>query len=167
MMTAYVMIDMKGERPRRRGEAVLMRADIEATVTWVKRCRGGRKKQARVWSLMRIMGALEARAGWCSQGRYVRGVDIRLADGLTRWQERKILEKLNAECPGIGWQVQELGTGSSSVFVCITRGYAFVGVTASTRRTYEANWRMLVSYWSYIGKGCWLRKYMEEIELVG
>ena len=39
------------------------------------------------------------------------GVDNRLADGLTRWQEGQILEKLNAECPGIAWQVQELGTG--------------------------------------------------------
>ena len=37
VMTAYVMIDMKGERPRRIGEAVLMRADNEAAVTWVKR----------------------------------------------------------------------------------------------------------------------------------
>ena len=41
LMTAYVMIDMEGERPRRRGEAVLIRADNEAAVTWVRRCRGG------------------------------------------------------------------------------------------------------------------------------
>ena len=57
VMTAYVMIDMKGEIPRRRGEAVLMRADNEAAVTWVRRYRGGGKKQARAGALMRIMGA--------------------------------------------------------------------------------------------------------------
>ena len=72
-MTAYVMIDMKGERPRRRGEAVLVRADNEAAVTWVRRCRGGGKKQARVGALMRIMGALETKGGWCFQARHVRG----------------------------------------------------------------------------------------------
>ena len=38
VMTAYVMIVMRGERPRRRGEAVLMRADNEAAVTWVRWC---------------------------------------------------------------------------------------------------------------------------------
>ena len=104
------MIDMKGERPRRREGAVLMRANNEAAVTWA-RCRGGGKMQARVGALMRIMGALEAKGGWWFQAMYARGVDNRLADGLPRWQEGQLLYKLNAECPGIAWQVQELGTG--------------------------------------------------------
>ena len=111
VMTAYVMIDMKGEIPRRRGEAVLMRADNEAAVTWVRRYRGGGKKQARAGALMRIMGALEAREWWCFQARHVRGVENRLADGLARWKEGQILQKRNAECPAIAWQVQDLGTG--------------------------------------------------------
>ena len=111
VMAAYVTIDMKGERPRRRGKAVLMRAVNEAAVTWVRRCRGGGEKQARVRALMRIMGALETRGGCCFQVRHVRGVDNRLADGLTMGQEGQIIEKLNAECPGIAWQVQELETG--------------------------------------------------------
>jgi len=113
VVTAFVMVDMRGERPGRKGEAVLMRADNEAAVTWVKRCRGGGKKQARVGALMRMMGALEGRGRWCFQARHVRGVDNRLADGLTRWREEQIPEKLNAECPEIAWQVQELGSGSS------------------------------------------------------
>ena len=61
------------ERPVRKGEAVLVRADNETAVTWGKRCRGGGKKQALVGALMRMMGALEARRGWCSQARHVRG----------------------------------------------------------------------------------------------
>ena len=48
VMTAYVVIDMRREKPCRRGEAVMMRAKNEAAATWVRRCRGGRKKQARV-----------------------------------------------------------------------------------------------------------------------
>ena len=63
VMTAYVMIDMKGERPRRRWKAVLMRADNKAAVIWLGRCRGGGKKQAREGALMRIMGALGAKEG--------------------------------------------------------------------------------------------------------
>ena len=86
VMTAYVMIDIRGERPARRGEAVLMRADNEAAVAWVKRCQGRGKKQVRVGALMRMMVALEARGEWCFQARHVQGIDNRLADGLTRWK---------------------------------------------------------------------------------
>ena len=85
-----------------------MRADTEAVVTWVRRCRRGVKKQARVGAFMRIMGALEARGRWCLQARHMRGVDNRLVDGLTRWQAGQA--NLNAECPGIASQVQELRT---------------------------------------------------------
>ena len=45
LMTGYVMIDMKGEISRSRGEAVLMRADNEAGVTGVRRCRGEERRK--------------------------------------------------------------------------------------------------------------------------
>ena len=57
--TAFVMIDMRGDRPGRKGEAVLMRVDDEAAVAWVIRYVG--IKQARAEALMRMKGALEAR----------------------------------------------------------------------------------------------------------
>ena len=41
VMKAYVMVDMRRERTVREGEAVLMRANNEAAVTWVKRSEGG------------------------------------------------------------------------------------------------------------------------------
>ena len=63
LMTAHVMIDMKGEGPRRRGEAVLMTAENEAAVTWLRRCRRGGEKQASVGALMTIMGTLEPSGG--------------------------------------------------------------------------------------------------------
>ena len=53
VMTAYVMVDMRKERLVRKGEAVLTRADNEAAVARVERCRVGGKKQARVGALMR------------------------------------------------------------------------------------------------------------------
>ena len=60
---ASVMVTVMGEdRPTRRGEAVLMRANTEVAVAWVKRCRGvcGGGKKARVGPVMTIMGAPEA-----------------------------------------------------------------------------------------------------------
>ena len=41
VMTTYVVVDRTEERPVGRGEAVLMNADNEAAVAWVKRCRVG------------------------------------------------------------------------------------------------------------------------------
>ena len=58
---------------------------------------------------MRIMGALEAKGGWCFHARHERGEDNRLADGLTRWKVEQIPERLNAECPEIARQVHNLG----------------------------------------------------------
>ena len=70
---------------------------------------GGGKKQALVGALMRMMGALEARGGWCSQARHVRGGRDRLADGLTRWKIEQTTERQNVVCPLIAWQVLDLG----------------------------------------------------------
>jgi len=47
VMTAYVMVISRGDRPEREGEAVMMRADNESAVSWVKeevRGRGERIK---------------------------------------------------------------------------------------------------------------------------
>lgn len=41
-MTMFVMKAMRGDRPRRKGEAVYMTAGKERAVAWVKRCRRGR-----------------------------------------------------------------------------------------------------------------------------
>ena len=54
----------------------------------------------------------------------------------------------------------------ADVFGDIARGYAFGRVAASTRRTYEASWRLWVNWRSSVGKGCWLQKVMGEMELV-
>ena len=110
VMTAYVAVDMRGGRSVRRGEAVLIRAETEPAVAWVKRCRGGGKNQVRVGALVRMMGALKAKGGGCFRARHIqRGINNRLADGLTRWVEEQISEKLNAERPEVAWQAQELG----------------------------------------------------------
>ena len=37
VMTAYVMVDMRKEKPVQKGEAVLVRADNEVAVAWVMR----------------------------------------------------------------------------------------------------------------------------------
>lgn len=52
-----------GGRPGRRGETVMMRADNDNAVAWVKMCSVEDRTNARVGALMRMMGALDRRKG--------------------------------------------------------------------------------------------------------
>lgn len=64
LTTVFVVIDRKGDRPSRKGAVVLMSAENESAVTWVRSCCGGwSKKQARGGALMRMIGALETTGG--------------------------------------------------------------------------------------------------------
>ena len=108
VMTAFVMIVIRKDRPGRVGEPVLMRGDSSSAVQWVKNCKGG-KGEVRSGGMMRILGVLEQIGGWCFQAKHVRGVENGLADGITRWKEDEIQSRLTKECPAVPWQVQELG----------------------------------------------------------
>ena len=72
-------------------------------------CKGGGKVEVRAGALMRILGALETKGGWCFQEKPVKGVDNRLADGITRWKGEEIQKNLAKESPQTVCQVQELG----------------------------------------------------------
>ena len=108
VMTAFVMIVIRKDRPGRVGEPVLMTGDSSSTVQWVKNYKGG-KGEVRWGGMMRIFGVLEQIGGWCIQAKHVRGVENGLADGMTRWKEHEIQSRLTKECPAVLWQAQELG----------------------------------------------------------
>ena len=109
VVSAYVLVEMTEDRPGRKGEAVMMRADNTRAVGWVRKCRGGKKDKARVGALMRWLGVLESKGEWCFQAKHVPGVENTLADGLTRWKVEEIPNNLQRESPGTPWQVKELG----------------------------------------------------------
>ena len=119
------MIDIKGNIPCRRGESALMRADNEAAVTWVRRCRGGGKKQSRVGALMRTMGALEAKGGWWFRANNVRDEDniSRRSDQVARGPDSR-----ETECRMSWNRLAGAGGGNGGaayVVGDIARGYAF------------------------------------------
>ena len=99
---------MRGDRPEKKGATVLMRGDNLSAVQWVIDCTQGEREEARTGALMRMLGALETQGGWCFQAKHVRGVDNRLADGITRWKGEEIQKNLTKESPQTVWLVQEL-----------------------------------------------------------
>ena len=92
------------------------------------------------------------------QLRPFRVVDNKLPGGLTisRWKVGQIHQRPSAECPGISWQVQMLGTGEKLILSEILR--------EGTRL--EANWGIWVKWTSFVVKGCGVRKDMGGMELV-
>lgn len=59
----------------------MLRRDHEASVAWLKMCRGGQDPGA----LMRMLGALEVSSVWNFPVAHVSGVLNSLADGISRW----------------------------------------------------------------------------------
>ena len=59
VVTAYLMVAMRGGRPDRERVTMLMRGDDSSAVQWTINCIGGRKEEVRAGALMRILGALE------------------------------------------------------------------------------------------------------------
>ena len=55
VMTAFVMIVVRRDRPGLVGAPVLMRGDSSSAVQWVKKCKGG-KREVRPGEMVRILG---------------------------------------------------------------------------------------------------------------
>ena len=88
VMTAHVMVDMRAERPVRRGEAALMRADNEAPVAWVKRCRGGGEEAGASGGVDENDGSLRSERGVVFSGKACTG-DRQPTGGRTDEVERR------------------------------------------------------------------------------
>ena len=106
-VTAWAFTVQAATPPNYPGASILMRGDNSSGVHWVNRCRGGR--EPRSGAVMRMMGCLEMRSGWCFRAKHVKGVANTLADGISRWDRDSISAKLTAFRPDVNWQEKILG----------------------------------------------------------
>ena len=97
VVTAYVMVVVKEDRPSVAGEPVLMRRDSSSAVTWVNRCGGTRDPRAVF--IMGWLGVLEVNMGWCFESSHIPGSSNVLADGITRWDRADSPQKLTELSP--------------------------------------------------------------------
>ena len=71
VVTAWVMLELEGDRPDAEGDPILMRGDNRACVSWVTRCGGATDKRA--FLLMRMLGRLELAGGWNHTAKHICG----------------------------------------------------------------------------------------------
>ena len=84
-----------------------MLGDNVSAVTWVNVCGGTRDPRAAF--LMRYLGRIEMRAGWCVEAAHFPGVENELADGISRWPGENINSQLSSLYPHVHWQEARLG----------------------------------------------------------
>ena len=83
MSAYYMFVVVHGERPMWNRNYLFVRGDNEAAVHWVRRCqREG--KDPRSGTLMRLIGAIELKAGCHFDSLHVPAVSNDVADGLLR-----------------------------------------------------------------------------------
>ena len=92
VVTAWVMLELVGDRADAKGDPILMHGDNTAAVSWISRCRGARDKRACL--LMRTLGRLEIKGGWNHTAKSIPGVRNTLADGISRWLSVILADKV-------------------------------------------------------------------------
>ena len=105
---AWLLIVKQQRAPAGASDRVLLRGDNEASVAWIKRCRGA--KEPRSGALMRLLGVIEVSSTWHFDAEHVPGVFNSVADGISRWEPDDVFDKLCSVAPNIAWQVVDLGS---------------------------------------------------------
>ena len=108
VLTARVMHELVRDRPESKGDPILMRGDNFAAVTWANRCGGARNKRAVL--MMRMLGRLEIQGGWRYDAKHIPGVQITLADGISRWPRSELADRVRQLTNTDDWSEQSIGT---------------------------------------------------------
>ena len=92
VVTAWVMLELRGGTPDVVGDQIAMRGENVAAITWVNRCGWARDKRACL--LMRMLGRLEIKGGWSHDAKHIQEVQNTLAYGISRWPRTEISERI-------------------------------------------------------------------------
>lgn len=122
VITAYVMVVQKLDHSRVEGAPVVMFGDNVSAVTWVNKCGGTRDPRAAF--LMRYLGRIEMRAGWCFEAAHIPGVANVLADGISRWPRETINSRLSSLYPRVNWQEASLGKSGGTMCSGVLQAYS-------------------------------------------
>lgn len=114
VVTAWVMLELVGDRPDAAGDPILMRGDNMAAVSWV--CRSGGATDKRACLLMRMLGRLELAGGWNHTAKHIPGAQNVLADGISRWPRQILADKVRELTHSSEWYEQPIGRRGSGIF---------------------------------------------------
>ena len=108
VMTAYVTKVILHDRPDTQGDPVLLRGDNVAAVSWINQCGGSHNRRGSL--AMRLLSRLKITSGWSHDAKYIPGVQNVVADGILRWPNTEIAQKLQTRVQG-QWRERKIGDG--------------------------------------------------------
>ena len=115
VVTAWVMLELVGDRPDAAGDPILVRGGNMAAVSWV--CRRGVVTDKRVCLLMNMLGRrLKLAGGWNHTKEHIPGVQNTLADGISPWSRVILADKVRELTQISDWHEQSIGQQGSGVF---------------------------------------------------
>lgn len=107
VLTTLVMCDVAGDSPLQDGDVACMQGDSTSAVSWANKC--GKTKDPGAAALMRVLGMLELRSGWCLSAHRRAGCDHIVAGGIFRLPLTLTPSRTNATLPSPEWQEVQLG----------------------------------------------------------
>ena len=127
VVTAWVMLELVGERADAKGDPFMMRGNNTAAVPWASRCGGARDK--RTCLLMRMLGRLELKGGWNHSSKYLPGVRNTLSDGISRWPRVVLADKVRELTNPDDWSEQDIETRGKGIFDIVPQTILSVSMT--------------------------------------
>ena len=92
VVTAWVMLELVGDRPESVRDPIALRGENVSAVMWVNKCGGAKDKRACL--RMKMLRSLEMKGGWSRVPKHTPGVENNLADGISRWPRAKLAEEV-------------------------------------------------------------------------
>ena len=114
VVTAWRMLEMRGDAPEAVEDPIAMRGDNVAAVTRINRCGGARDKRACL--LMRMLGRLKIKGEWSHDAKLMPGVQNTLTDGISRWSRTEIAEWIRDVTNSHAWAEQPIGPRRNEIF---------------------------------------------------
>ena len=103
------------------GAPVVVLGDNLSAVTWVNKYEGTRHWWPAV--LMRYLGRIEIRAGWCFEAAHIPVVENVLADGTSTWPRESMDSRCSSFYSRVHWQGASLGKNGGTTCSGVLQAY--------------------------------------------
>ena len=114
VVTVWVMLELRGDKPAAGEDPIVVRGDSAAAVIFVNRCGGSKDKRA--FLLMRMLRCLQIKGGLSHVATHIPGVQKTLADGVSRWPCSELVEKVRSVTSSDEWVEQHIGPRGLKIF---------------------------------------------------
>ena len=137
VVTAWVMLELTGDRPMSVGDPIAMRGDNVSGVTWVNKCDGAKDRRACL--LMRMLGRLEIKDEWSHVAKHITGFRNTLSGWHIALTQSRPGRKNRQVTDSNDWVEQDIGRLGLKIFDVV------LGTKNASNRHDDRLWDIMVN----------------------